>query len=174
MSAPDQPAARRRHRIKLARESFKFSVAHMTVFPDGRKERMHGHNYFIELGIDVREISFEKIIEFAVVRAAIEAICLEWREVLLLGETNPFFELVKRDDTETEFRLCGERYVLPNQDVLLLPIDNISVEALAAHVAELLVERLGPKVLDPSLVEAIEVGVNESPGQGASCYRPLA
>ena len=47
------------------------------------------------------------------------------------------FEIV-RDDDELELTLCGERYVMPRQDALLLPIDNISVEALAAHVASLL------------------------------------
>ncbi len=162
----------RSHRIKLARESFKFSVAHMTVFPDGRKERMHGHNYFVQLGIDVRDIGFENIVEFALIRRAVEALCLEWKEVLLLGARNTFFELVKDDATEIEFRLCGERYVLPRRDVLLLPLDNISVESLSAHVAELLVERLG-SVLNPKLVVGIEVAINESPGQGASCYQPL-
>lgn len=168
----DAPASRR-HRIRLARESFKFSCAHMTVFPDGRKERLHGHNYFIELAIDVRDIGFQSIIEFAVVRDAIEALCLEWKEVLLLAEHNPFFEVVRHDAAELEFRLCGQRYVVPTTDVLMLPIDNITVEGLASHIASLLVDRLGSDVLDPLMVAGIDVAVNESPGQGASCYLPL-
>lgn len=161
----------RRHRIKLARDAFKFSVAHMTVFPDGRKERMHGHNYFIELEVEVRDIRFAHIVEFAAVRTAITELCREWREVLLLAEHNPFFELVRDTDIEIEFRLCGERYVLPRADVLLLPIDNISVEALAVHVADRLFERLHDQ-LPARIIEGIEVTINESPGQGASCYRP--
>ena len=38
---------RTRFRIDIARELFKFSCAHMTVFPDGTKERLHGHNYYV-------------------------------------------------------------------------------------------------------------------------------
>ena len=34
-------------RIHIARPEFKFSCAHMTVFPDGSKERLHGHNYIV-------------------------------------------------------------------------------------------------------------------------------
>jgi hypothetical protein len=38
-------AVGRTHRVLVAREQYKFSCAHMTVFPDGTKERLHGHNY---------------------------------------------------------------------------------------------------------------------------------
>ena len=86
---------------------------------------------------------------------------------MLLASKNPFFELV-RDEDELEFKLCGERYVMPRQDALLLPIDNISVEALAAHVAELLAARLAAPH-----ARSLNVTVEESPGQGASCTHPL-
>jgi hypothetical protein len=46
-----------------------------------------------------------------------------------------------------------------------LPIDNISVEALAAHVASLLKTRLA----FPPHARMLEVTIEESPGQGASC-----
>ena len=45
------------------------------------------------------------------------------------------------------------------------------MEALAAHIAALLRERIGQ--LDASHVVAIEVTVAESPGQGASCELSL-
>ena len=57
---------------------------------------------------------------------------------------------------------------MPRGDALLLPIDNISVEALAAHVAEL----LAAKLASPTAL-ALEVTIEESPGQGASCRREL-
>jgi 6-pyruvoyltetrahydropterin/6-carboxytetrahydropterin synthase len=143
----------------------------MTVFPDGTKERLHGHNYYLAVAIDLRDISFSKIVDFGPVKQAMLALCSEWKERTLLARDNPFFE-VKRDDTELEFRLCGERYVLPRADVLLLPIDNIAVEPLAAHAAELLLDRLAEH-LSPAVVSGIEVSVEENPGQGASCYRPI-
>ena len=89
---------------------------------------------------------------------------------MLLAEQNPHFVIV-RDDKELEFTLCGERYVLPRGDALLLPIDNISVEALAQHVAGVLKTKLA--VLAAPHVRALEVTVEESPGQGASCTLAL-
>lgn len=162
-----------RYRIEVARDGFKFSCAHMTVFPDGSKERLHGHNYHVGIGVDLTDVSFANMIAFAPLKEAVATLCLEWKERTLLAERNPYFELVRDDADELEFRLCGQRYVLPRQDVLLLPIDNIAVEPLAALVAELLLERLA-HVLQSEVVTGLEVRVSESPGQGAVCYRSLA
>ncbi len=154
------------HRILLAREQYKFSCAHMTVFADGTKERLHGHNYTIAIAIDVDRVDLQAMLPFAPIKTALAELCALWKEHVLLAAANPYFELV-RDDGELEFRLCRERYVMPRGDALLLPIDNISVEALAAHVASLLRERIAG--LDAPHVRALEVTIEESPGQGSSC-----
>jgi 6-pyruvoyltetrahydropterin/6-carboxytetrahydropterin synthase len=156
-----------RHRISIARDQYKFSVAHMTVFPDGTKERLHGHNYTVALAIEISQIDFESMIPFAPIKHAIGELCAEWKERVLIATKNPHYVQVRLDETELEFKLCNERYVLPRQDALLLPLDNISVEALASHIATLLLERL--TVLDVPHVKALEVTIQEYPGQGASC-----
>ena len=154
------------HRILIAREQYKFSCAHMTVFPDGTKERLHGHNYAVHVALEVDRIELAAMIPFASIKAALADLCAAWKEHVLVAAKCPFLELV-RDDDELEFKLCGERYVMPRGDALMLPIDNISVEALAAHVAALLRERIA--VLEAPHVMALEVTIEESPGQGASC-----
>jgi 6-pyruvoyltetrahydropterin/6-carboxytetrahydropterin synthase len=159
------------HRISIEREQYKFSCAHMTVFSDGTKERLHGHNYTIAVALEVSTIELAKMIPFAPLKDAMRELCAAWKEHVMLAADNPHFTIV-RDEAhaggELEFTLCGERYVLPRGDALLLPIDNISVEALAAHVAQLFAAKLAtPTVL------ALEVTIEESPGQGASCRREL-
>jgi 6-pyruvoyltetrahydropterin/6-carboxytetrahydropterin synthase len=152
------------HQILIARPEYKFSCAHMTVFPDGSKERLHGHNYTIAVALEVPRIELASMIPFAPLKAALGELCRAWKEHVLLAAENPYFALI-RDDSELEFTLCGERYVMPRRDALLLPIDNISVEALAAHVAQVLrdeIKTLGVRAL------ALEVTIEESPGQGAS------
>jgi 6-pyruvoyltetrahydropterin/6-carboxytetrahydropterin synthase len=158
------------HRIRIARAEHKFSCAHMTVFADGTKERLHGHNYTVAVAIEVERVDVEAMIPFAPIKTAIAELCAAWRERVLLAAGNPWFEVV-RDADELEFRLCGARYVLPRGDALLLPIDNVSVEALAAHAAALLRDRLTGLGLPHALV--LEVAIEESPGQGASCALPL-
>jgi len=161
---------RMKHRIVIAREQYKFSCAHMTVFPDGTKERLHGHNYTIAVALDVDTVELAAMIPFAPIKTALAELCAAWKEHVLLAAHNPHMQII-RDDSELEFRLCGDRYVLPRTDALLLPIDNISVEALAGHVAMLLKAKLAP--IAGAHVRSLEVTVEESPGQGASCELAL-
>lgn len=142
----------------------------MTVFPDGTKERLHGHNYFAGVAVDLSDIAFERMVPFAPIKDALTELCAELRERTLLAARNPLFAILHDDPGELEFRLCGKRYVLPREDVLLLPIDNVSVEALAAYLAAQLLERVDALRAPP--VVGLEVTVTESPGQGASCYLP--
>jgi 6-pyruvoyltetrahydropterin/6-carboxytetrahydropterin synthase len=115
------------------------------------------------VALDVDRVDLQSMIPFAPIKAALAELCAAWKEHVLVATKNPFLEIV-RDEAELEFTLCGDRYVMPRQDALLLPIDNISVEALAAHIATLLAARLGA----PPHAKALAVTVEESPGQGAS------
>jgi 6-pyruvoyltetrahydropterin/6-carboxytetrahydropterin synthase len=160
-----------RHRIVIAREQYKFSCAHMTVFPDGTKERLHGHNYTVALALELDTVELAAMLPFSPIKAAIADLCQAWKERVLIAAHNPHLQIIRDDERELEFVLCGDRYVLPRGDVLLLPIDNISVEALSVHVAELLQATL-TGVLAPHAT-ALEITVEESPGQGASCTLAL-
>jgi 6-pyruvoyltetrahydropterin/6-carboxytetrahydropterin synthase len=160
------------HRIRIAREQYKFSCAHMTVFPDGTKERLHGHNYQLGVAIDVADVALARMLPFATLKAALSELCAAWKERVLIAEANPHLEVIRRDAREVELRLCGDRYVFPAGDVLFLPIDNISVEALAGHCAALLHATLAAPLAAPHIL-SLEVTCEESPGQGASCTLDL-
>jgi 6-pyruvoyltetrahydropterin/6-carboxytetrahydropterin synthase len=144
----------------------------MTVFPDGRKERLHGHNFYLSVALDLASVRFADLVDFGPIKRVLAELCAEWKERTLLAERNPHFRVLRDDPEEVEFSLCGRRYLLPREDVLLLPVDNVTVEALSAHAADLLAERLSP-LLPRGVATSLEVSVEESPGQGASCSRPL-
>jgi 6-pyruvoyltetrahydropterin/6-carboxytetrahydropterin synthase len=156
-----------RHRIFVGQDQHKFSVAHMTVFPDGQKEKLHGHNFNVTVALELETVGFETLLDLGIVKKAVEAQCREWNEHLLLGTKNPKLELL-RTDGEVEFRLCGKRYLLPAEDVVLLPVDNVIVENLSIEFARRVVERLGAETLRAARVSAIQVEVREASGQGGS------
>lgn len=157
--------SRGRFRLHVVTEPDRLYCAHMTVYPNGRKERLHGHNFQVFLAIDLASGGFAEMIDLDVARDALAAICAEWKERLVLPARNRFLEIV-RDDTELEFRLCGDRYVVPRGDVALLPIENASVEGLAEHVAA----RLGAAMAGVVGITGLEVRFEELPGIGASYY----
>jgi 6-pyruvoyltetrahydropterin/6-carboxytetrahydropterin synthase len=154
------------HRLHVVTDPDRLYFAHMTVYPNGRKERLHGHNFRVFLDLDLLDGSFAKMVDLDVARDALEAICKAWKERLLLATQNRFFELVRDDAAELEFRLCGKRYVVPREEAVLLPIENASVEGLAEHIAQLLRPHLAPL----GALSAYEVRLEELPGIGSS-YR---
>ncbi len=155
------------YRIHVKRDRYKFSCAHMTVFPDGKKERLHGHNYYVSLTIELYTIDFASMIDFGPVKEALAELCAEWKEHTLLATENPHFTIVKQDEREIEFTLCKQRYLLPMSDVLLLPIDNLAVEPLSKHACDRLYAAMS-ELLPATVVKAIEVTIEENPGQGAT------
>jgi 6-pyruvoyltetrahydropterin/6-carboxytetrahydropterin synthase len=164
---------RSRHRLFVGKDNHKFNAAHMTVFPDGTKERLHGHNFAVSVSLELLDVSLAALVDLGDVKRALEAQCRAWNEILLLAERCPFFRVESRAGGELTFTLCGRRYLVPEDEALLLPIDNVVVETLAAEFCKGLVSRLG-NLLKPDVVEAVEVELTESPGQGAVYRMTLA
>lgn len=158
-----------RHRIFVSKDVLKFSSAHMTVFPDGTKERLHGHNFQVMLEFELQTIRLASLLDFGVVKQTLAQVCQALDQRLLLGTRCPSFELIRQADGEVEFKLCGKRYVVPADEVELLPLENVVVETLAEEMAFRLVDRLGTH-LKQDVVAAMIVTVSESAGQGGS-YR---
>ena len=153
--------------IHIRKENIKFSSAHMTVFPDGSKEALHGHNYQIELALELKDASFKKMLSFSEFKDVLRGVAGKWDEKVLLADKCPFYELIQKSKKEIEFKLCDKRYVLPSDEVVLLPIENISSEALASYLLKEFVKSFGEKELKKS-VASLVIRVDESPGQGAS------
>jgi 6-pyruvoyltetrahydropterin/6-carboxytetrahydropterin synthase len=155
------------HRLFVGQEHHKFSIAHMTVFPDGSKERLHGHNFHVRISIVLKQVGFEHFLDLGILKRALEAQCKEWNEAFLLGDKCPRLEIVRHDDAEIEFRLCGKRYVMPSEDVIVLPVDNVVVENLTVEFGKRWVERVGTALVAEKIA-SIEVDIRELPGQGGS------
>jgi len=86
------------------------------------------------------------MIPFAPIKAAIGELCAAWKSACSSRHATHGSRFV-RDADELESGCVASATVLPRGDAMLLPIDNISVEALAAHFAELLRDRLGAHAL---------------------------
>lgn len=156
--------------IHIRKDHFKFSAAHMTVFPDGGKERLHGHNYQVELTVELIEPALAQMLSYEVFKRALKTVCEQWDEKVLIAAGNPWLEALSAEDGECAFRLCGKRYVLPADEVAMLEMDNITAE----NLARLLFERFWAELTADRTVSwreqviAISIRIDESRGQGAT------
>ncbi len=152
--------------IHIRKQHLKFSAAHATVFPGGKKEALHGHNYQVDLTVDLKSTSFENMISFSIFKTAMQEICNEWDEKILIAKDCPSLKIISHSN-EIEFLLCNKRYVLPADEVVLLSLENITTETLAKEYCTRLLTKL-----DPTLVELLILGIalriDETVGQGAT------
>ena len=157
--------------LSIAKDYLKFAAAHMSIFPDGSKEHLHGHNYQVRFSLVINDASFKRMINFVELKRILVPILEEWDEKVLFAIANPH---VKHQISESNVELvvCGKKYVLPSDEVVLLNIDNITTEALAAEVHRrysMALKQSGAFTEDAlNVIESLEIEVIESRGQGAS------
>lgn len=155
-------------RIQIRKEALKFSSAHMTVFADGTKENLHGHNYRTVVKLEFERFSLREMLPFSELKAEMRKICAEWDERILLPSNCPFLKIVVENGTSVDLEVCGKRYVFPRDEVVFLPTDNVTTESLAKILAERLASALPRPALERAKVRTIEASVEEMLGQGAS------
>ncbi len=149
-----------RYRMVLAKEDFKFSSAHFTLFADGSAELLHGHNYRVRVEISGGELDSEGLlVDINVFKRELRARCARLdSRTLIPGESTRLSWSRQGEAVEV---CCGERaYRFPAADTLVLPLPNTSIELLA----HMLWQELAPH-LAGSAVTALAVSVEESAGQ---------
>ena len=149
-----------RYRMVLAKEDFKFSSAHFTLFPDGRAELLHGHNYRVRVALAGGEVDGDGLlVDIEKFKKALRTLCAELDSRTLIPAESGRLQWT-RDGESIEVRFGDRVYRFPPQDTLLLPLANTSIELLA----RMLWRDLAPH-LAGSRVESLAVAVEETAGQ---------
>lgn len=145
--------------LELTRTDLGFSAAHFSVV-GGVRERLHGHNYHVSLRAWGSVGDDGTLVDFGVLKEALRSECAPLDERMLVPERS---DCVRISIAATEVTLLDgdTRYVLPRDDVCLLPVVNTTCECLAAHLLQAVRRRIG------ALPLRLELGVEELPGQGA-------
>ena len=169
--------------IMLAKEDMKFSAGHFTIFEDGARERLHGHNFHVSAKVtasaDVSSNNGGLVVDYGALKRHLRSLCDEWDEVLLIpGQSQHLrVETLSDDDSQVNERVkvvfkgktrSGDRahdeMILPAGDVLVLPVSNITGEELSRTLLSRFVQECGD-ALQKAKVESIEIGVSSGPGQ---------
>lgn len=149
--------------IEIDKDYLKFSAAHFLIFPDGSAERLHGHNYkvFVELHTELDRHGL--VVNFQEIKPLVRALCDELDEHLLIPGQHPVLTSQRVGDS-MEIRYRTRCYLVPADEVIVLPICNSSAENLAAWFGRTLRHRMRAPWPD-LIVRRLSVGVEETPGQ---------
>lgn len=155
--------------VHLAKEDFKFSAAHFTLFPDGQAELLHGHNYQVELELTGEGLdSYGLLCDFVAVKRAIRGACERLDTRTLVPRDSGELGLSEEEDGVV-VTYQDRRYVFPARDVLVLPLVNTSIELLARW----LWHEMAPGLRNTQ-VTVLGVSVAETAGQSCWYRAPVA
>jgi 6-pyruvoyltetrahydropterin/6-carboxytetrahydropterin synthase len=150
--------------IDLHKEYFKFSCAHFLIFPDGSKERLHGHNYHVQVEISGHLTDRGIVMDFNHAKPIVRELCDTLDEHWLVPGEHPELKITARDDAHTEVVYRDAHYLVPSEELIVLPINNASAENFATWLGRELRSRLADRHGETH-IEGLEVSVSETPGQ---------
>ena len=149
-----------RYRMVLAKEDFKFSAAHFTLFGDGRAELLHGHNYRVRVELAGGDLDGEGLlVDIERFKRALRAPLRRAGQPHADPGREPAAEWT-REGEAVEVRFGERTYRFPAADTLVLPLANTSIELLA----RMFWNDLAPH-LAGSRVDTLAVSVEETAGQ---------
>jgi 6-pyruvoyltetrahydropterin/6-carboxytetrahydropterin synthase len=154
-----------RFHIRIASDDLVFSAGHFITLAGGRCERLHGHTYRMAAEVFGPLDENQCVVDFLVVGKALRAVVAELDHRMLLPARHPTIRVSSRAG-EVEVTFDDRRWVFPEDDCLLLPVENTTTELLAQYVGE----RLAAALTDSGNVpERVRIEISEGSGCSARC-----
>lgn len=157
-------------KVTVEKGNLRFSAAHFITF-GGECERLHGHNYALSLTVEGPLTADSYVCDFGLLKKILRHISDTLDHRFLLPLRNPHMK-IQQYENEWEVRLGERRYLFPAEDVLALPVDNITAERLAEYIWGEVVKELQAR--EGGHLIRMTVGVEESPGQTAFYSQDLS
>jgi 6-pyruvoyltetrahydropterin/6-carboxytetrahydropterin synthase len=157
-------------RVRVERNRLRFAAAHFATF-HGDCEPLHGHNYDVRVTVEGELTGDSWVWDFGDLKRITGEIARELDHRFILQRES---RVLRIEETPSHWVIrFGEReaYHFPRNDVVVLPIDNTTVERLSEWMWGRIASEL--QASGASNIFAIEVSVEEMPGQSASYRRSL-
>lgn len=152
----------RNYLVRLNKDYLVFSSAHFITFAGNICERLHGHNYGLEIEVEGPLDENAYVVDFIALRDAAKEIVDTLDHHVLLPTQHEQIKVVA-DEKEVTATFEERRWVFPKEDCVLLDIPNTTAEKLAEHIAGELTASLGLGSKIP--IFRLSVAVDENRGQ---------
>jgi 6-pyruvoyl-tetrahydropterin synthase len=153
--------------LEMARAEFGFYAAHIALY-NGEVEPLHGHTFQVALRVSGEPDTSGMVVEFSEIKPAMRKAVASLRRRTLVPGHAPQLQITPEDGSLSI--TCGRKqYLLPVEDVTVLPLANTTLEALAGY----LLSQVLPQLQRSGLVAA-ELEISELPGTSATARADLS
>ena len=152
---------------RVTKDSLVFSAAHFITFNHNIRERLHGHNWRLDVSVHGQLDENGYVFDFIALRDACARIVEELDHRVLLPQHHTMIQVKQiTDGKEVQATFEGRRWIFPVEDCAILPIANTTAELIAGWIGNRLSEELQMKSIQT--LELLEVRVEENFGQWAT------
>ena len=156
----------------VTKDSLVFSAAHFITFNGNVCERLHGHNWRMDVSVTGQLDENSYVFDFIALRDGCQEIVQELDHRVLLPEQHAQIGVtVSPDGSEVTATFENRRWVFPREDCVILAVANTTAELIAEWCGERLIDRLNLRQ-QPQLRE-LTVRIEENFGQWATVRIPL-
>ena len=149
----------------LTQDALVFSSAHF-VLGENFIEPLHGHNYKILINVYGNQDKDNMIINFYDIQKVLKPIVDSLDHRIIIPGENRFLEIEEVDgQIIIKMPKYDKEYEFPKSDVLILPIENTTVEEMSRYLAEQL---MWNKEIKKENIDQVTVTVFEYEGQGVT------
>ena len=149
--------------LKISKDRHKFSSSHFTIFSKDDAEPLHGHNYYVGLEVQGKNLDEQELlVDIVKLKNQLSQVLEAWDEKVLLPKHSPYLKLTKTGDS-IKVEYSKRKYTFPSSEVEVLDVKNVTMESLAKLVSD----KLSAHIKNFSYT----VSVRESQGQEASFFR---
>ena len=142
----------------------KFSSGHFTIFSATQRETMHGHNYSLEVRM-VAKIGEPGIVEdYRVLEETVYALCQQLNWYCLIPTQSPYVT-VEEDGEHYQITFNNKSMWLLKTDVVLMPLQNITLETLSQWFTTQLMEN--KSFIEKHHIQSVAVKVFNGPHHAA-------
>ena len=125
--------------LEFFRGSLRFSSGHFTIFSATERERLHGHNYYLEASIQAHMGEPGITFNYEIFRDYLSNLCNQLHLYFLIPTQSPYL-IINEIGSNYEVIYNHEKLIFPKSDTLLLSLANTTLEELSQWFVEQLVK----------------------------------
>ena len=151
--------------LEIHKDEFSFSAGHFTIFSATEREQLHGHNYYVSVAFHIKIEHNGLAFDYRHYKKKILALCDQLDRHFLLPSQSPYLQLEEENDYWIA-HFNHKKMPFLKEDVIILPITNITIEELAHWFLQKILEHQ-PEIARHA-IHGMTIKVFNGPGQSAS------
>lgn len=151
---------------RVTKDSLVFSAGHFITFNGDVCERLHGHNWRVDVTVGGELDENGYVFDFIALRDASMKLVQQLDHCVLLPDSHPMIQVsTSQDGREVTATFKDRRWVFPAEDCQILPVPNTTAELIAAWFSDQLIASLN--LISAVGLRTLKVGIEENFGQWA-------